>query len=124
MVRMLLEHGANPYLRYSNGLIWQTFLDEIKNGSRGLHTDSELIKCSEILQAFLQYGSQRTTSTSSIYHTLLNSFSLHSLIDDVFSKRLPREASAIRRACDLARSRKRESTSDKSIVSTKRLRWS
>jgi hypothetical protein len=30
MVRMLLEHGANPYLRYSNGLIWQTFLDEIK----------------------------------------------------------------------------------------------
>ena len=123
MVQMLLEHGADPYKRYNNGHIWDLFLDDIKPWALRRDTDSELIKCSNILQAFLNYGAQRA-GTSSIYQSLLNSLLLRFHVDNVFSKRLPKEAFALRRACDLSRSRKRESTSDKSIVSTERLRWS
>jgi hypothetical protein len=119
MVRMLLEHGADPYKLYNNAPIWESFLAETKDRSLGRDTDWDLIKCSDILQTFLHYGSQRTVGTSSIYENLLNSLSLSLLIHDVFSMRLPREAYALRRACDLFRTRKRRRTrSDKSSVST------
>jgi hypothetical protein len=107
MVQMLLEHGANPYKLYDNVYIWESFLAEIENGSLGRDTDRELIKCSHILQAFLHYESQLTAGNSSICQGPFISYSLRSLIDDVFSKRLPKEASALRRACDLSRCRKR-----------------
>jgi hypothetical protein len=124
MVRMLLEHGADPYKRYDNGLIWQAFLNEIRTEALGRDTDSELVTCSDILQAFLHYGCQRAVDTLSIYRTLLNSVWLHHHINNVLSKRLPKEASALRRACDFSRTRKRESWSEQSLVSTKRLRLS
>jgi 6-phosphogluconate dehydrogenase len=119
---MLLEHGADPYKQWNNGLIWQLFLNEIKEGLLKQHTDSELIKYSHIIQAFLHYGSQRATGTSSIYHTLHNSVSLRLIIDDVFSMRLPKEASAIQHACGLFTPQRRGSASDENLVSTKRLR--
>ena len=129
LVQKLFAHGTDPFQLSGGGnntTVFDAFLSKIKVMAHSQCSDSLLIKWSHTLQALLQYPSQpifhQTPSRCSDWkHDITRiSSSLTSLIDNVYAKRLPKEASALRRLLSSTGKRRRES--DKCQTHTKRLR--
>lgn len=132
MVSALLEHGANPNEYGKDGhIVWQMFLHGVADAWKNrIGSENIWINYSRVIQVLLKYSPEPVPCAWNprcpLFPKDRGFLSLDSVINDVFSRKFPEEAAALRSSLEIRRlntagKRKQEIAQDLIVGKRKRL---
>ncbi|PMD37817.1 hypothetical protein L207DRAFT_513818 [Hyaloscypha variabilis F] len=122
MVNTLLSCGANPNAVIEVGQsIWQEFLEQVSSGTLQLKSRrNDYIKCFEIIRSMLEHGAEIGSSRRGDSE-IGGSVTIDTVIDNIFSRRIPEEADLLQSIVQQKRQfTKRKVSQAESLPSSKR----